>query len=751
MIPSEEELKENEPVKQESTEEKFGNTMNESSKASNAEATAPLTPTPATVAEEQNAAEKSDSAPAQAEPQAGETPKDNADAAEPAPNKSEETAVSAAGDTGEKTEENALADTAPQTEENTPDTGEAPKAGEDEIPATQEQEEEKKEYVMPDTKMGVISRLSELSHAEKAPEREEVEMLKRTYYRLRREEIEAQHKAYIDGGGKEEEYMPLPDTDEESFKAELSLVKEKRAKEFEALEAKKQENLKKKEAILDKIKELSTSPETANKNYEAFRALQAEWKECNPVPAENSSELWKNYQHDVENFYDMLKLNNEFREYDFKKNLEAKTHIIECVEKLAEEPDVISAFHQMQKFHQKFRETGPVAKDLREQIWNRFKAATTVINKRHQEYFEKLRAQENENLEKKTALCEKVEAMDYSGLKTFAEWNKMSDDIKAIQAEWKTIGFTPKSMNVQIFERFRKSCDAFFNAKSEYFKAVKDSFSANLEKKKALCEKAEALSGSQEWGKTAQAIRDLQKEWKEAGPVARKDSDAIWKRFNTACNAFFDAKKKATSSLRQSEKENLATKRSLIEELKAITKDAGEEGVKKVREIMDKWQETGHVPYKVKEDIFQAYHKEIDRLYSELDIRHIARRAEDFKAQAVKTARKGGDALYSARQRLFAQYEAKKNEIQTYENNLGFLNVSSKSGGSFVNEIKKRISSLKADLEALRRSIEEMDAKAREEQSEKNSDTADKGAAPAKGGDGSADAEADAPKGQDKN
>jgi hypothetical protein len=704
MKPSEEGLLNDEPIKNENTQPAAAEqTPEETAEVNNTETTAEAPAQPEAAAPAPAEPEATPAAPAAAEPEAP--------AAEAAPQATEATP--------------AAEEAAPAATEAAPAATEAPAEAAAAAPeAAAEEDTEKKEYVVPTTKQEVIERLRALSHGDKTPEREELDMLKRTYYRLRREEVEAQHEAFLKDGGNDDDYLPMPDADEQSFKAELSLAKEKRAKDHEALEAKKQENLKRKEEILQQIKDLSASPEEANKNYDKFRALQAEWKECNPVPAENATELWKNYQHDVENFYDMLKLNNEFREYDFKKNLEAKTRIIECVEKLADEPDVISAFHQMQKFHQKFREIGPVAKDLREQIWDRFKAATTVINKRHQEYFEKLRAAENENLEKKTALCEKVEALDFSGLKTYAEWDKMSDEIKALQAEWKTIGFTPKNMNTKIFERFRKTCDAFFNAKAEFVKSMKASLSENLEKKTALCEKVEALKDSTEWAKTARAIKELQKEWKEIGPVTRKNSEELWKRFNGACNAFFDARKAAESSVKKSEKENLQTKRSIIEELKSITADAAEEGVKKVRELMDKWQETGHVPYKYKEDLYQAYRKEVDRLYEALDMRHIARRTERFKAQATAAMRKGGDALYDARQRLYAQYEAKKNEIQTYENNLGFLNVSTKSGGGFVDEIKRRINGLKADLEALRRSIEELDAKAKAEQEGKADDNA---------------------------
>ena len=567
-------------------------------------------------------------------------------------------------------------------------------------------------YPVPETKQAVIERLRELSHAEKAAEREEIDMLKKIYYRLRHDEVNRQHEKFVASGGSDEEFQPLPDTDEERFKAELALVKEKRAKEHEQQEQLKQENLKRKQEMLDRIREFSKSPEEATKNYEALRKIQTEWREANPVPAENATELWKNYQYLMENFYDMLRLNNEFREYDFKKNLEAKTHLCEAAEKLAEVNDPVSAFHQLQKLHQEYRETGPVAKDLREQVWERFKAASAVVNKRHQEYYEKQKERENENLEKKTALCEKAEAISTEGLRTYADWDKVTKDVVALQTEWKTIGFTPKSMNTKIFERFRSACDKFFNQKSDYFKTLRSTLNENLAKKTALCEKAEELSTSTEWSATAQKFAKLMEEWKTIGSVPNKVSDNIWKRFSSARNAFYDARKKATAPQRTAEKQNLERKTEIIKQLKAITAEAGEEGKKLVQQLISEWQTVGLVPYKMKEKIYKEYHEQTDRLYKELGMSRAARRAENIKARATAAISRGGDAMFRERERLFKLYEEKRNEIQTYENNLGFLSVSSKSGGGFVNEIKRRIDNLKDELINLRKSIEDIDAKA---------------------------------------
>lgn len=568
-------------------------------------------------------------------------------------------------------------------------------------------------YAMPDTKEGIISRMSELSHANEIAGKDEIELLKKRYYRLRYDEVAAQREAFLNAGGNEEEFVPKADPDEERFKAELKLIKEKRAQEHERLDKIKQDNLKRKLEILEKIKALSSSLEDTGKNYEAFRKLQAEWKEANPVPQENATELWKNYEYSVENFYDMLKLNNEFREYDFKKNLEAKTHLCEAAEKLETFDDPVSAFHQLQKLHQEFREIGPVAKDLREQVWERFKAASSIVNKRHQEHFDKLKETEKENLVKKTALCEKVEAISTDNLKTYADWDKTTNAIKEIQAEWKTIGFTPKSVNTKIFERFRSACDSFFVKKNEYFKKLKATLNENYAKKKALCEKAETLKDSTDWGTTAAAIRELRAKWKEIGPVPGKYSEPLWKRFCEACNAFFDARSQASASQRQSENENLETKRGIIEQLKAITAESRDESIKKVQELMAQWQATGHIPYKLKEKFYKEYREQVDRIYNELNLRRMTRRAENIKAHADAAISRGGDAMMRERERLFRMYEAKRNEIQTYENNLGFLNVSSKNGSGFVNEIKRKIENLKNEMASLRKSIEDIDEKAK--------------------------------------
>ena len=414
--------------------------------------------------------------------------------------------------------------------------------------------EERKVYT---TKKEVLDRVKEIAHGEEAPQKEEVEYLKTAFYKLHIAEREAKLKEYIDGGGDPEAYQITPDEDEEVFKAEMGVIKERRQQIFREQEAEKEENLKKKQAIIEKIKAMVTSPEEASKTYQEFKTLQQEWRDIKAVPAESANELWRNYQLYVEQFYDLLKLNSEARELDFKKNLEAKTRLCEAAEKLADETDVISAFHQLQQLHQEYREIGPVSKELREEIWQRFKAASTVINKRHQQHFEDLRAREEDNLEKKTALCEKVEAINGEENKGSGDWERHTQEIIAIQAEWKTIGFAPQKMNVKIFERFRAACDVFFARKAEYFKTLKDSFKENADKKRALIEKAKALQDSTEWRSTSDKLIALQKEWKTIGVVPKKLGDQLWEEFLGACNKFFEARNAAGAGQRNEEHENL--------------------------------------------------------------------------------------------------------------------------------------------------------------------------------------------------
>lgn len=547
----------------------------------------------------------------------------------------------------------------------------------------------------PKTKAEVIEVLKQIVYNGGNVERTELDHLKMLYYRFHNADVASAREKFIEEGGKAEDFMPAPDMDEENFKAQLSLIREMRNKAAEALEAEKQQNLKRKQEIIERIKALAATPEDADKGYNEVKELQAEWKELKVVPAENATELWKNYQLYTEQFYDQLRLNHEMRAYDFKKNLEIKTHLCEAAEKLADVEDPISAFHQLQKLHQEYRETGPVAKELRDEIWKRFKDASTVINKRHQDHFEAIKAKEEENLAKKTELCQQVEALEFDGLKTYAQWEEMTKQVLAIQAEWKTVGFTPRKVNAEIFERFRMACDRFFQAKTAYFKANREKLNANLTAKNALIEKAEALKDSTDWGATTNKFVELQKEWKAIGPVAHKVSDAIWKRFNDACNYFFEQKNAANAGQRKEEEANLELKKGVIAELEKLVENASDDLLKSVRELQARWNEIGHVPYSKKEKMYRRYRELCDKIYDTLHETAGRRRMDNFRKNV---ADKGGSELTRERGRLQNALENKKQEIQNYETNLTFFRSSSKKGNSLVADIEKKVERLKEDL-----------------------------------------------------
>ena len=579
--------------------------------------------------------------------------------------------------------------------------------------ATKQEEDKSKEEEAPKiyaTKQEVLDRLKEIANSDEYPQKGELDLLKTTFYKLHLAEREAQQKEYLENGGDPERYQVIPDKLEESLKAEMAIIKEKRAKIFQQQEAEKEENLKKKLEIIDKIKAMATSPDEANKSFQAFKSLQQQWKEIKAVPPQNASELWRNYQLYVEQFYDLLNLNREAREYDFKKNLELKTKLCETAENLANEEDVISAFHQLQELHQQYREIGPVAKELREEIWTRFKAASTVINKRHQQHFETLRQEEEENLTKKTALCEKVENIVAQEYKTAGEWEKHTKEIIAIQAEWKTIGFAPQKMNVKIFERFRSACNQFFQNKAEFFKQMKQRFAENAEKKKELVEKAQALADSTDWKSTSDKLIALQKEWKTIGMVPRKQGDRLWNDFITACNTFFEARNKANASTKNIEYENLDKKRAIIAQLKELAEKPNENTKEKVQELVDEYSKIGHVPYKEKDNVYQEYHDILDKLYKDLHISFARRHLDNFKNNLKNMAKMGEDALDNERGRLMHRYEQLKSEITTYENNLGFLNASSKKGNNLLDEMNRKVEKLKDDCKMIREKIKAIDA-----------------------------------------
>ena len=560
------------------------------------------------------------------------------------------------------------------------------------------------------SKEEVIARLQEINQQETPADKAELDSLKQLFYRLRNAEVEAARKAYEENGGNPEAFVSPKDELEAQFKESMGSIKEKLNALKAEEEQEKQDNLEKKLAIIERMKELTESPEDANKAYNEFKKLQAEWNEIKNIPATKVNELWKSYQLYSEKFYDLIKLNNEFREYDFKKNQSIKIALCEAAEKLAEEEDVISAFHQLQKLHQEFRETGPVAKEQREEIWNRFKAASTIVNRRHQQHFEAIKEKEQRNLDEKIVICEIVEGMEYDKMVTFQDWHDKTEEILALQAKWKTIGFAPQKMNTKVFERFRAACDDFFKRKAEHFKNLKGSMNDNLEKKKQMCEKAEALKDSTDWKATADILTKLQKEWKEVGPVAKKYSEPIWKRFVTACDYFFEQKNKAEASSRNVEQENLEKKKAIIEKLNTINQEGtSDKSGNIVRELMKEWNSIGHVPFKEKDKIYKQYRTVVDALFDKMNLSASKKKLSNFKSNISKETN-----LYREREKLVRAYDNMKNEIKTYENNIGFLTSSSKKGNNLVSEMNRKIEKLKADLELITQKIAVIDESIKE-------------------------------------
>ena len=554
----------------------------------------------------------------------------------------------------------------------------------------------------PTTKQEVIERLKTIVYEGAQADRSELERLKMIYYRLHNAAVAEAREQFIANGGAPEAFMPQPDPEEENFKAQMSLIREMKAKAAEEQEREKQANLQRKLQIIERIKAMAVSPEEADKGYDELKKLQEEWKEIKNVPAENATELWKNYQLYVEQYYDQLRLNHEMRAYDFKKNLEIKTQLCEAAEKLAAMDDVIAAFHQLQTLHQEYRETGPVAKELRDEIWKRFKDASTVVNKRHQQHFEELKAQEEQNLARKTELCEKVETLRTDEARTYQQWDELTQQVLAWQAEWKTIGFTPRKVNNEIFERFRAACDAFFQQKTSYFKDMRETLAANLAAKNSLIAQAEELKDSTDWAATTQKLVELQKQWKQTGPVAHKVSDAVWKRFNDACNAFFNRKAEQNAGQRKEEEANLARKNEILAQLEKLAAEPAADQLQAVRALQTEWQEVGHVPFRKKEKMYRRYRELCDTIYNALHENAGRRHMDNFRRNV---AEKEGNELTRERTRLLNALEAKKQEIQNYETNLTFFRASSKKGNSLVADIEKKLARLKEDLALMQQKV----------------------------------------------
>ena len=561
------------------------------------------------------------------------------------------------------------------------------------------------------SKEEILEKLTGLVGAAADATRNEVEALKQAYYKIHRSEVDELKKAFLTAGGEEKDFVAPEDETESKIKELLNVYKEKRAAILAEEERVKAANYALKLQLIDQLKALTESQEDFNKLYNDFKDIQQRWKEVKAVPQEHVSELWKNYQIYSEKFYDIIKINNQFRDYDFKKNLEMKTALCETVEKLQTEPDVVSAFHQLQKLHQQWREIGPVAKELREDLWSRFKAASTIINKRHQEHFEGLKAKEQENLEAKTAICEQIENIDFQALKSFKDWEEKNKEVIALQDKWKTIGFAPKKSNVKIFERFRAACDVYFNRKSEFYKNIKDEMEKNLELKKALCEKAEALKDSTDWKSTTEKMIALQKEWKTIGSVARKHSDAVWKRFISACDYFFEQKNKNASSQKSVEQTNLAAKKALIEKINTLDEADHDEALAVLKGYMAEWNTIGHVPFKEKDKVYKEYHEAVDQQFDRLKVDQNDRKMQTFRSNLsdMSNGERGKGKLYGEREKLMRMYERMKNELQTYENNIGFLSISSKGGGGLLKEMERKIDKLKNEMALIIKKIDAID------------------------------------------
>ncbi|MDR0573895.1 MAG: DUF349 domain-containing protein [Tannerella sp.] len=560
------------------------------------------------------------------------------------------------------------------------------------------------------TKPELLERLKQMVAEPDRYARSEVDMLKQAYYKIHHAEIEAKKKEFLEGGGEEINFVTPEDETEMQMKSLIAGYKEKRASIAADEERQKEANLVLKQHLIERLKVLTESQDDFNKRYNEFRDIQRKWKEIKLIPQEYSKELWRSYQLYNERFYDIVKMNHQFRDYDFKKNLEMKTALCETVERLSGEPDVISAFHQLQKLHQQWREIGPVSKEFRESVWERFKEASTVINKKHQTHFEYLKGQEEKNLEEKTAICEEIEAIDFGALKTMKDWEKKTEDVKALQAKWRTIGFATKKQNVKIFERFRAACDNYFNKKSEFYKSIKQEMDKNLELKKALVEKAESMRDSADWKETTKAFVEIQNEWKKIGPVARKYSESIWKQFIAACDYFFEQKNKEVSSQKTGEYENLEAKKALVEKINAIDERlADDEALTVLRGYISEWNKIGFVPFREKDKLYKSFREATDKQFDRLKVNDRDRRVQQFRSNLTELAGTSKNKLYNERDKLMRIYERMKNELQTYENNIGFFNISSKGGGGLLKEMDRKIARLKEDMEVIVKEIEAID------------------------------------------
>ncbi len=556
------------------------------------------------------------------------------------------------------------------------------------------------------TKAELVNMMREAAARPIEEVKDEVQAIKAAFFALRRDELAKEKEEFLANGNNEADFTPKEDADESNLKELLDVLKERRTEYNAAQEANREANLEKKRQIIALINEIANDPDNINRQFNRVKQLQQDFKDAGEVPPTADTEVWKEFQRATERFYDVLKMNKELRDYDFKKNLELKQQLCEDAEALDEETDVVAAFRKLQEMHTKWREIGPVAKELREELWARFKAASSAINKKYQTFFEDRKSKEKENADAKTELCEKIEQISTDDLKTYAQWDEVTKQIIALQEDWKKLGYASRKANAALFARFRKSCDEFFAKKAEFYKTMKEELSSNLAKKIDLCERAEALMDSTEWKEATEKFVELQKEWKTIGPVVKKHSDAVWKRFIAACDHFFDQKKKQNVNVHAVEHDNLKAKKEVIATLKATIEEAAEDAAQTVRDLMDRWQEIGHVPFKEKDKIYAQYRELVDKAFETLNMRGSRPRGEG----SSRPRQGGGDRNLSERDRLVRTYEQRMSELKTFENNMGFLTANTKSGNSLVQEMERRIISLKEEIAELEQRIKEMDA-----------------------------------------
>ena len=591
--------------------------------------------------------------------------------------------------------------------EERPAVDEEPKAEAD-VPQEQVATKEPKVDLANKSKGELVDMMRELASRPIEEVKDEVQAIKAAFFALRREEIAQEKEAFLANGNEENDFTAKEDNDENNLKELLNVLKERRTEYNAAQEANREANLEKKRKIIALINEIANDPDNINRQFNRVKQLQQDFKDTGEVPPTADTEVWKEFQRATERFYDVLKMNKELRDYDFKKNLELKQQLCEEAEALDEESDIVSAFRKLQELHNKWREIGPVAKELREDLWARFKTASSAINKKYQTFFEDRKSNEKENADAKTALCEKIEQISTDELKTYAQWDEVTKQIIALQEDWKKLGYASRKANAALFARFRKSCDDFFSKKAEFYKSMKEELNTNLAKKVDLCERAEALMNSTEWKEATEKFVELQKEWKTIGPVVKKHSDAVWKRFIAACDHFFEEKKKQNVNVHAVEHDNLKAKKEVIATLKATIEEAGEEAAQKVRDLMDRWQEIGHVPFKEKDKIYAQYRELIDKAFDTLNMRGARPRGEGGSSYRGPR-QSGSDRGLSERDRLVRTYEQRMSELKTFENNMGFLTANTKSGNSLVQEMERRIARLKEEIAELEQKIKDLD------------------------------------------